>query len=496
MSATALLLLALGAPWGGAVVIALLGARPYAREAGALAAASVLLFAVALLFPHVAAGDRPGVALVEILPGLAIAFEAEPLGTLFALVASSLWLVTTVYSIGYMRGKRAPAQTRFYACFALALGSATGVAFAANMITLFAFYELLTLTTYPLVTHWGGESARRAGRTYLGVLLGTSIGFQLFAVLWTWHAAGTLDFRQGGVLAGKLDGTESALLLALYVFGVGKAALMPFHRWLPAAMVAPVPVSALLHAVAVVKAGVFTVLKVALYLFGLDLLGNVGSSRWLMYAGAVTVLLGAVAALREDDLKRRLAYSTVSQLGYIVVGAMTVNAWGVIGGGLHLAAHAFGKITLFFCAGSIDLVARKTKVSELGGLGRTMPLTMAAFAAASLSVIGLPPWGGLWSKWYLVMGVLDAGELAVVAILLLSSLISIAYLLPIPLRAFFPSTARGEARAHSARPTGGPRLAEAPTTCVAATLLTAAGCLVLFLYPEPLLRLLRLVAAP
>ena len=206
------------------------------------------------------------------MPGLPVAFALEPLGMLFALIASFLWIATTVYSIGYVRANKEQHQTRYYVCFAVALASAIGVAFAGNMFTLFLFYEALTLSTYPLVTHSGSEEARRAGRTYLGILLSTSILLQLFAILWTWVEAGTLDFRAGGILAGAVSERTAAVLLVLYMFGIGKAALMPLHGWLPAAMVAPTPVSALLHAVAVVKAGVFTVLKVLVYIFGLDFL--------------------------------------------------------------------------------------------------------------------------------------------------------------------------------------------------------------------------------
>ncbi|MCK5653479.1 MAG: monovalent cation/H+ antiporter subunit D family protein, partial [Gemmatimonadetes bacterium] len=255
----------------GALVVGLLKNRPDPREAVSLITAGLLFGLVASLFPAVAAGERPALTLVEVVPGLVLAFEVEPLGLLFALVASFLWIVTTLYSIGYMRGHHEENQTRFYIFFALALSSAMGVAFAGNLFTLFIFYEALTLSTFPLVTHAGTEAAKRAGRVYLGILLGTSILFLLLAIVWTWHLTGTLDFTQGGILRGHADPTTVAILLALFVFGIGKAAVMPFHRWLPAAMVAPTPVSALLHAVAVVKAGVFAILKITVYIFGIDL---------------------------------------------------------------------------------------------------------------------------------------------------------------------------------------------------------------------------------
>jgi multicomponent Na+:H+ antiporter subunit D len=465
----------------GALAIWFLRHHPNWREAATLITAGALFGLVVSLLPGVAAGARPAAVLAEPIPGIALAFEVEPLGMLFALVASLLWIVTSLYSIGYMRGNDEAHQTRYYVCFAVALAATIGVAFAANMFTLFVFYEALTISTYPLVAHHQTDAAKTGARTYLAILLTTSITFLLLAVVLTWQVAGTLDFTVGGILDGKASPTMTAVLLALYVFGIGKAAVMPFHRWLPAAMVAPTPVSALLHAVAVVKAGVFSVLKVVIYLFGIDFLAEVGASRWLMYVAAATILIASLVALRKDNLKARLAYSTVSQLSYIVLGAMLANAWGVIGGAMHIAMHAFAKITLFFCAGAIYTATHKTEVREMRGLGRAMPITMAAFLIGSLSLVGLPPFGGLWSKWYLVLGTLDAGEYALLAVLMLSSLLNIAYLVPIPVRAFFspPDDPRHDAG-----------IREAPLACVVALSLTAIGCLALFFFPEPIYRLL------
>ena len=356
---------------------------------------------------------------------------------IFGLVASGLWIVTTFYSIGYMRGHHEKNQTRFYICFAIAISGALGVAFAANVFTLFVFYELITLSTYPLVTHSGTEAARKAGRMYLGILMGTSIAFLLFALVWTWLATGTTEFRPGGILAGKVEGTQLMVLLALYAFGTGKAALMPFHRWLPAAMVAPTPVSALLHAVAVVKAGVFTILKVVVYVFGIDLLAVTDASRWLTWVAAFTIIAASCVALGKDNLKARLAYSTISQLSYIVLGAALATTAGVMGGGMHIVMHAVGKITLFFCAGAIMVGAHKTEISEMDGLGRRMPFTFGAFLLGSLSVIGLPPMGGSWSKWFLMLGAAEAEQWVMMVVLMASSLLSIGYLMPVVVRGFF-----------------------------------------------------------
>jgi multicomponent Na+:H+ antiporter subunit D len=300
--------------------------------------------------------------------------------------------------------------------------------------------------------------------------------------VWTYMAAGTTEFRPGGILAGKVSGRELVVLLALYAFGTGKAALMPFHRWLPAAMVAPTPVSALLHAVAVVKAGVFTVMKVLVYVFGPDLLLSSGASRWLTWVAAFTIIAASCVAILKDNLKARLAYSTVSQLGYIVLGAALATSAGVLGGSMHIAMHAFGKITLFFCAGAIMVGAHKTEVSELDGLGRRMPFTFGAFLLGSFSVIGLPPMGGSWSKWFLMMGAADASRWPMMAVLMASSLLSIAYLMPVVVRGFFRTAPADEH--HNPGSDGGSGIREAPLLCVLPPVMTAIGCIVLFFFAE------------
>jgi multicomponent Na+:H+ antiporter subunit D len=390
---------------------------------------------------------------------------------MFALVASLLWIVSSVYSIGYMRGNDEAHQTRFYVCFALALASTVAVAFSANLLTLFFFYEALTFVTYPLVTHHGDEEARRGGRTYLGILLLTSTLFLFPAIVGTWMAAGTLDFVPGGILAGHLSRSEATLLLVLFMFGIGKAALMPFHRWLPAAMVAPTPVSALLHAVAVVKAGVFSVVKIAVYTFGLDAAG--ASFDWLVVISGFTILAASVVALRSDNLKRRLAYSTVSQLSYVIMAVAVLAPLSVVGAALHLAAHAFGKITLFFAAGAIYTAAHKTNVSQLDGIGRRMPWTLAAFGIASLSMIGLPPTMGMASKWYMVSGAFEVQQWFALAVIVASTLLNAGYFLPIVYRAFLKAPAAGTT-AHG----------EAPWTMVAALAFTAAATVALFFFMD------------
>lgn len=468
--------LGLGLPLVAVGLTYLFGRVPNLREAATLVVSVVLFGVTCMLAGHVFAGARPGSSLGEMLPGFSIAFKVEPLGMLFALVATGLWIVTTVYSVGYMRGHHEKNQTRFYACFAVAIFSAVAAAYSANLFTLFIAYEVMTISTYPLVTHHGTEAAKLGGRTYLGILLTTSIAFFMLAIAWTWHLTGTIEFVPGGILseaqlAGRIQNWQLALLLALFAFGIGKAALMPFHRWLPAAMVAPTPVSALLHAVAVVKVGVFSMLKVAVYIFGFDLMRDTGISDWLCYVAGATILLASLVAMTKDNLKARLAYSTVSQLAYITLGAALATADSVIGGGMHIAMHATGKITLFFCAGAIYVATHKTEISDMRGLGRAMPLTFGAFLLASLSIIGLPPGGGAWSKWFLAIGTVQTSHYFLLAALMVSSLLNIAYLVPIPIRAFMTPAAKEPLK-----------FKEAPWMCVVPLCITAIASVVLFFF--------------
>ncbi|MDH3636661.1 MAG: monovalent cation/H+ antiporter subunit D family protein [Gammaproteobacteria bacterium] len=484
LSVDFMLQLSIFLPLVATVGILAAGRMPNLREAISIVTSLALFYLVTQLYQALEQGEVIAVHWWQLVPGLQLSFAIEPLGMLFALVASFLWIITTVYSIGYMRSHDEQNQTRFYTCFAIAIGSSMGVAFAANLFTLFIFYEALTLSTYPLVTHAGTPEAKKGGRIYLGILLSTSIAFFLLAVISTWVVAGTLDFKQGGVFDSDVNTTVAAAILILFIFGIGKAAIMPFHRWLPAAMVAPTPVSALLHAVAVVKAGVFTVLKVCVFIFGIDLLSVLPTTQFLLYLAGASVLLASLVAMWKDNLKARLAYSTVSQLGYVTIGALLATSAGVVGSSMHIAMHAFGKITLFFCAGAILVAAHKSNISEMRGLGKQMPITMAAFFIASLSIIGVPPAGGTWSKWFLLMGTLEAEQWILMAALMISSLLNIAYLLPIPFHAFFSGDKTPYSRAG---------IKEAPLPSLIALSITTVGCLVLFVYPQPLYELARAI---
>ncbi len=482
MSASDSIWLALLLPLLGAIGILLAGRiGPNLRESVTLVTAGALAWNVWSLIPSLMAGERPEFTLLQVVPGIDIAFKIEPLGMLFAALASGLWIVNSIYSIGYMRGNNEKNQTRFYVFFALSLAATMGIAFSANLFTLFLFYEALTLSTYPLVSHKGDRDTVNSARVYLGILLTTSIGLLLPAIIWTYLAAGGGDFTAGGILEGKVEGPALGLLLGLFVFGIGKAAVMPVHRWLPAAMVAPTPVSALLHAVAVVKAGVFSVTKIIIYIFGVEHLFSTPSSSWLLYAAAFTIVVASLVALRQTNLKRLLAYSTVAQLSYVVLAAAVLKPLAEIGASIHIVAHAFGKITLFFAAGAIYVASKKTELPQLAGIGRRMPWTMTAFTIGALSMIGVPPTGGFVSKWYILAGAFESDNYVAIFTIIASTVLNAAYFLPIIFAAWFGREAIEGAKEHG----------EAPWPAVLALTFTAALTILFFLFNGPVIELER-----
>lgn len=391
----------------------------------------------------------------ELLPGLELALQADGLALLFVGLSSLLWLVTTVYAIGYLEDS--PHRSRFFGFFSLCVTATVGVALSDNLFTFLLFYEMLTLSTYPLIVHRGTEVARQAARIYLGyTLVGGAL--LLLGTVWLYTLTGTLEFRPQGVM-GEIDEAQHGALRMIFVLliaGLGvKAALIPLHGWLPKAMVAPAPVSALLHAVAVVKAGAFGIVRVVHDVYGVEFSSELGVLLPLAVLAAATILYGSVRALYQDDLKRRLAYSTVSQVSYIVLGTAIAGPIAAIGGLIHLVHQGLMKITLFFCAGNLAETLGIHKVSEMQGVGRRMPLTMLAFTVAALGMIGLPPLAGFISKWYLGIGALEAGQAWVIVVLVLSSLLNAAYFLPILYRAWFmpPPKAWPQAREFGAAET-------------------------------------------
>jgi multicomponent Na+:H+ antiporter subunit D len=418
--------------------ILLAGKRPNLREAFTFLAAGLKFFFVLRLVPSALQGETVRTGVFELAPGIQLSLAADPLGVFFALVASGLWIVTSVYSIGYMRGHGEQKQTRYFAAFAMSLSSTIGVAFSDNLLTFLLFYELLTLATYPLVVHKETPEAIRAGRMYLSYALTAGLVF-LAGTTWVFLRTGSVDFQTGGALpVGAFSANEMKLLFGLFMLGVGvKSGIMPLHSWLPAAMVAPTPVSALLHAVAVVKSGVFGVLRITGYVFGPEAMRDFGLDTILAIFAGTTVIVASIIAMRQDNLKRRLAFSTVGHLSYIVLGAALISPAALQGSILHLSAHAIMKITLFFCAGAIYVHTHRTQISQLDGLGRKMPWTFGAFTVASLGLAGIPPVNGFVSKWWLCMGTLEAGQVIALGVFVLSGLLNAGYFLPIVIRAFF-----------------------------------------------------------
>lgn len=479
------LLLAILAPLLGAGAIMATGKRPNVREACSFIAAVTMFGIVASLVPAVQAGKTLHYTVFNLLPSLGpnhgpltIALRADPLSMIFAVAASFLWILTVFYSAGYMRGLNEHAQTRFSTCFALALFGAIGCAFADNLLTLYLFYEIVSVTTYPLVAHHQDEEGYEGGKKYLTYLTTTAKGLILPAMVVLYVVSGTLDFAhdaRSGILPPDV---HNGVVTALYIcclLGFAKNGIMPLHHWLPGAMVAPTPVSALLHAVAVVKVGVFSTVRVMLYVFGVDLMDRLHLGLPTAYFVSFTILTASIIALSKDNLKLRLAYSTVSQLSYVILGVALLTPRGVEGGLVHIANHAFSKITLFFCAGAIYVATHKKNISEMSGLGRVMPWTFGAFALASLSMIGAPPVGGFVSKWYMLLGALDAGSLLIIGVMIASTLLNAAYFAPVVYQAFFGK--QSAADAHH-------KFTEAHPAMVVPLCATAAISVLLGFYPD------------
>lgn len=464
-------------------LIILSGRRPNLREAWTILAALAKFGITLSMLPAVLSGRYPAIVLFDIAPGISLALRVDTLGIIFGLSASLLWILTSFYSIGYMRGLGEHKQTRYFASFAVCLSATMGLAFAANLLTFVIFYELLTIATYPLVIHKETPAAIAAGRKYLAYLLMGGLALTV-AVAFTLGIAGALDFRAGGFLSATAGRAPLLALFLLFATGFGvKSALMPLHGWLPTAMIAPTPVSALLHAVAVVKAGVFGFARVIGFVFGPALLQEIGAAGLLAAVAGATVLLASLLALRQDNLKARLAYSTVGHLSYIVLGMTLLTPIGWVGGLFHIVTHAAMKITLFFCAGAIYVKTHRENVSQLDGIGKQMPITLGAFALASLGLAGVPPLGGFVSKWYLGLGTLKVDQPIILAVLLLSGLLNAAYLMPIVARAFL-----GSAKDFH-------RFDEVSPLMLLPLLATAALSLALGLFPDGLFQFFGLASA-
>jgi multicomponent Na+:H+ antiporter subunit D len=400
-----------------------------------LLGAGVKLILVAALLWGIHQGQTYSLT-IKFLPGLPFALGADANSVLFVTLSSVLWFCTTLYAVGYLEDS--PHRSRFFGFFSLCVTATTGIALSANLVTFLTFYELLTVTTYPLIVHRGTPEALRGGRIYLAyTLIGGAV--LLLAVARLHTLAGPVVFKERGVLQSLIASHrgELQIIFLLFMLGLGvKVAIVPLHGWLPKAMVAPAPVSSLLHAVAVVKAGAFGIVRIVYDVYGAETAATLGVLQPLAIAAGVTIVYGSVRALFQDELKKRLAYSTVSQVSYIVLGVAIVGPVATIGGLAHLVHQGIMKITLFFCAGNYAETLGTHRVSEMNGVGRRMPLTTAAFTIAALGMIGVPFLAGAVTKKYLKLGAEQAGAEWVPWVLMASSLLNAAYFLPILWRAW------------------------------------------------------------
>ena len=476
---SAKLVAAILVPLFGAVAVMLSGEkRANLRETCSVVAAVLMFSIIASMVPDVLAGHTLHCGLFKIVPGVSVTLRADAFSMIFALAASFLWILAAFYSMGYMRGLHEHAQTRFNACFALSLFGAMGVAFSDNLFTLYLFYEIVSVCTYPLVAHHQDQEGYDGARKYIVYLTTTAKAFLLPAMVLIYVLTGTLDFANNistGIFPPTTNAWLVTILYAFCILGFAKNGVMPFHHWLPGAMVAPTPVSALLHAVAVVKVGVFSTTRVMLYVFGVENMSALNLGIPTAYFVSFTILMASIIALSKTNLKARLAYSTVSQLSYIILGVALMTPASINGGLIHIAYHAFAKITLFFCAGAIYVATHKKDISEMGGLGRTMPFTFTAFAIASLSMIGAPPVAGFVTKWYLLVGSMQAHQVGILLVLLASTLLNVGYFAPVTYNAFFGKRPLGEKFEG---------IKEAPLSMVIPIMIAATISVIIGIYPD------------
>lgn len=468
-------------------MIALLRDRPYARDSAAILAGVAQIVAVVAMLPGTLDGNRTTLTIAPFLPEAPLALRADPLGVLLLLTASPLWLLTTLYSVGYLRGSSLSA-TRLHVLVAVTIATTAGVAFSANLVTLYLFYEAMTIATYPLVTATRSDQAASGGRRYLAYQLGTGIAFFLPAIVLTYTQTGSFDLTPGGVFGADAAGFLPILTYLLFLFGIAKAAIVPAHAWLPAAMVAPVPVSALLHAVAVVNVGVFTLFRVLLDVFGYDAVASLGLAWVTLVAACATILIASLIALQLGNLKEILAYSTIGQLSYMIVGIALLNESGATGGVLHLVGHSVSKITLFFAVGMITVATGATTLQELRGLGQRAPLLVAVFAVGAASIVGLPPTIGFVTKYFLFVGAADAGQWLVLVVLAASTLLTGTYYLRLVRTSLSPPAQVGAAANPLASAQSGGAV---PLQMLVPTVVTAGFTVLLGLLPGPILTLAR-----
>ena len=429
-----------------ALLILFSGKRPNLRESWTLLGSAALCYIVLSMTPVVLDHGPIQFSWFNLLPNVEFAFRVDALGLIFATTSSCLWILVSIYSIGYMRSLKEHAQTRYYFSFAMALVGAIGIALSSNLVTMFVFYEILTLSTYPLVAHEESPEAIAAGHKYLAYLLGGGVFF-LIGILMTYFLVGTTDFSDIGILKPALGSTSKLTLYLIFfcfLLGFAKAAWMPIHSWLPTAMVAPTPVSALLHAVAVVKAGVFGIIRIVCHIYGIELMEVLGLGLVLAAIASFTIMVANFYAIGQNNLKRLLAYSTINQLSFIILGVALLSPMAVTGAMLHIPFHGFMKITLFLCAGAIAAITGIKTISEMSGLGRVMPITLGAFLIGAFGMAGAPPLAGFISKWHVALGAVESGHLFFLLIIFAGSILDVIYFFPVIRTAFFGKVPQAE----------------------------------------------------
>lgn len=432
-----LLLSTIFLPFLVAVLIALIGERKDYLRNGLLMAISSYNFVIVLYYSEPILSGQLAPYVLADLDFFQLAFHVDALSLLMGSVITFLWIFTSSFSIGYMAGEHS--LPRYFTSLTVCLGATMGIIFSANLMSFFIFYEMLTIAVYPLVIHEETEEALRAGVVYLVYLLsGGTLLF--FAIILTYFlTGGNLTFAVGGIpQLAQQKPMILYFLFFLFVTGLGvKGALVPLHIWLPRAMIAPTPVSALLHAVAVVNVGLYGFIRMIYNVFGPTLFERLNMDTYLAIPASITIVLAAMAALRVNKIKKLLAYSTINQLSYVILGASSLHTMALMGALIHVVYHSVMKITLFYSAGTIMKRTGKTHIQQMSGLAKIMPVTCAAFTVGALGISGLPPIAGWISKWYLIEGFLDIGRPWHASIFIVSTIIEIGFLSPPILYAYF-----------------------------------------------------------
>ena len=418
---------------------------------------------------------------------LKIAFKVDGLSSIFVAMVSFLWPLAVVYATEYM--KHEGRQEKFFTFYIMTFGVTLGIAFSANMLTLYLCYELLTFITLPLVMHEINDRTIYAGRKYL-IYSVSGASFAFVGMMIILFTTGTLDFTYGGLLTGMA--TDNTLLIAYLMmfagFGV-KAAVFPFHGWLPGASVAPTTVTALLHAVAVVKAGVFAIMRATYYLFGADYLYGTWVQNVVMSMAIITICFGSWMAMSSKHFKRRLAFSTISQLSYILLGVTIMTPAGFTGALSHMIFHALMKIVLFYTAGSVLYMNHKEYIRDVEGYGAKMPKTFLCFTICSLALIGVPPLSGFFSKFAIATAAAEMANtmgFAGICALMISALFTAMYLLQIVVLAYLPHKDKDPADYAKAK--------EAPKAMTMPMIVITAVMVALSLFSQPLFSIFEIVA--